>query len=119
MDEETKQTYLDYGVDVSDMTQEEIDQLIALGIIPPQIEQAQGDVAYAEELMGSAMPQGRTTRNNIFTAANPLELAATGVDRVRGAYERKQARDLIDALRKQQTEGRGTFYNAYSGRGAM
>lgn len=110
--------YTNAGIDVTGMTQEEIDQLIALGIIPAQITQGEADIERAQLLQDTPTPQGRTVRN-IYTAANPLEHIGAGMQRYRGQQDEARVRETIDKLRQQQTAGRGAFYDAYANRGGM
>ncbi len=59
---------------------------------------------YGEELRGAEMPGGRTSRNNIFTAANPLEFLAPTMDRIEGREKYGKAETEIERILKQRAE---------------
>ena len=61
-------------------------------------------LAYGQELRGAEMPGGRTTRNNIFTAANPLEFGAPIIDRVEGYGRVNDAEEEWERILKQRAE---------------
>jgi len=63
-------------------------------------------MSYARELRGTEMPGGRTTRNNIFTAANPLEFASPVMDRLEGREMYEKSTQSWEDILKQQAEAR-------------
>lgn len=104
---------------MNELTEEEIAQLMELGIIPEELQQAQADMALANRRKTTPMPKGRNVRGNIYVAANPLEFLGAGMERYRGQQEMDKARQLAEALRRKQVAGRGVYWNAYNNRGGM
>ena len=54
----------------------------------------------AEDLMNTATPEGRTTRNQIYTAANPLEHLGAGAQRYAGYKQMGDLRSSQEELMK-------------------
>lgn len=93
-----------------EMSDEELQQLIALGIIPDKQNMLEQQLATAERLRYGNTPEMRGN-GRVQTAAHPLEFLVNGIQ---GHKAGKQ----IDALRKQQDEllnqqvaGRKSFFN--------
>lgn len=57
----------------------------------------------AEALRGTATPEGRTTRNNIYTAANPLEHIAAGYSRYKGNKDVKDIEGRMGDMSKMKS----------------
>jgi hypothetical protein len=106
-----------YGIDIEDVTEEELKLLMQLGIIPSQLEQATGELEGLREDMRYDTPEGRQA-GKIYVAANPLEHLGEFTSNLSAGYERKKTQALIDELRRKQAQGRETFYNSLSGRSA-
>jgi len=70
-------------------------------------------MAFAEKLRETPTPEGRTTRNQIYTAANPLEHLSAGADKVMGAVQHGQAQDEYEEaeeMRQKALRQMGDFY---------
>lgn len=96
------------------MTEDQIQQLVALGIIPEQMSSMDKQYKIANELRNTALPEGRSN-GRVFTAANPMETVGAlmqqyGGKRKMDAIEKKQ-----DAALQQQAEGRQLLLNKYLG----
>lgn len=93
------------------LTEDEIAQLMELGVIPEEQKSIADSLAQARELRYGQGPQGIDT-GRVFTAANPLEHAAHAYQGI------KAGRQIDDLLKKQQenllkqTEGRSAFLKA-------
>ena len=101
---------------MDELSDEDIQQLIALGIIPDQQNDIQQQIALAEKLRYGGMPQMQGNAR-VQTAASPLEFLAT-------VLQGRQANKQIEDLRKQQNQllqdqvaARTKFYQALRRRG--
>lgn len=98
--------------DLENLTPEQIQQLVALGVIPDK----QGDLSQqyeiANQLRSQATPDMRGN-GRVMVAANPLEHLGTGLQRYAGQRDMKRIEGEQDALRKQQTAGREMFLRNY------
>lgn len=83
---------------MDDFTPEQLQALIELGLAPEEMEALQQQMAQAEALRSSELPQGQMA-GRVFVAPNPLQYLATGVDRYKGAKQMQglegQRKDLI------------------------
>ncbi len=96
---------------LADLTEDQIAQLMELGVLPDEQKSLAEQLTQARELRNRQGPQGIDT-GRIYTAANPLEHAVH-------AYEGIKAGKQIDELLKQQqeslmkqSEGRSAFLKA-------
>jgi hypothetical protein len=96
---------------LADMSEEEIAQLMELGVIPEEQKNLATSLSQARELRYGQGPQGHDS-GRIYTAASPLEHAVH-------AYQGIKAGKQIDELLKKQqenllkqTEGRTAFLKA-------
>ena len=107
-----------YGNALGSMTKEKINEHLA-ALPPEQQEQllsglytdygeansmAQQQMRMGERMReGAATPQGRTTggKYGVYTAANPMEHAASAADKVLGTYQQKKG---MDAWRESQAQ---------------
>ena len=67
----------------------------------------------ADALRDTATPEGRTTRNDIYQAANPLEHLATGVSRYQGMKGQNAAQSKMDALSAGKERGLGGIFSNF------
>lgn len=103
---------MDYS-EIQQLDPETIKNLMELGVIPGQLEQTQADILRGQQMQDTPAPGGRTFRNGIYQAANPLEHLATALRRFRGRDSEAEARSQADILREEQTQGRQKFLDAY------
>jgi len=69
-------------------------------------------MSYADKLRQTPSPEGKTTRNQIYTAANPLEHLSAGADKVMGAMQLGQAQEdyaSAEEARARALRGYGDF----------
>ncbi len=96
---------------LADLTEDEISQLMELGVIPEEQKSLAEQLFQARELRYGQGPQGIDS-GRIFTAANPLEHAVHAYQGI------KAGRQIDELLKKQQenllkqTEGRSAFLKA-------
>lgn len=100
--------------DPSGLTEEEIQQLIAMGVIPDQQDAIGQQMAQAQALRHGPGPQGRQT-NAAFVAANPLEFVGDFMTKRDAAKDIEDLKRQQEELLRQRTEGMGVYYNAKFG----
>ena len=100
--------------DLEGMSPEQIEQLIALGIIPEQQDQLNQQYASADALRNKATPEMRGN-GRVMVAANPLEPIGVGMQRYAGQRDAKRIQEQQDALRRQQVQGRTDFLKQWLG----
>lgn len=98
--------------DLENMTPEQIQQLIALGVIPGKQEDLAQQYEIANQLRGTASPEMRGN-GRVMVSSNPLEHIGVGLQRYAGNRDMKRIEAEQDALRKQQTAGREAFLKQY------
>lgn len=100
-----------------DLSEEDLQQLMALGIIPDQQSGLQDQLAQAQKLRYGSMPGMRGEGGRVQTAANPLEFLVAGVQGYKAGKDitklRKEQQDLL----KQQAEARKLFFKRLRGPG--
>lgn len=94
-----------------DLSEEEIQQLIQLGIIPEQQGILAQQIAQANALRNSPGPEMRGN-GRIQTAANPLEFLAKGMQEYKTTKELKELRKQQQDALQEQVRGRRTFLSA-------
>jgi hypothetical protein len=100
--------------DFDNMSDEDIQQLMALGIIPEKQQALQGQFERANMLRDQAM-QAPQMRGNyrVQTAANPLEFLASGMQAYKQGRKADQIQQQQMDLLNQQAAGRNQFYQHY------
>jgi len=106
MNEETLRTELEK----QGYTEEDIMQILNLAKLSGQLDLAEEEMGYADELRATDAPEGRRVgQDRLYLAANPLEFlgnlgtAAYGMDR------HKRAREGAEDILAQQVAGRGKW----------
>lgn len=101
--------------DLSNMSEEELQQLVALGVIDENMAENARQMALQEGLRYGDMPEGRDS-GRVYTAANPLE----HVGKLMQQYNAQKKMDQLGKERvdmgKQQTAGRGTYWDLLRGK---
>jgi hypothetical protein len=92
-----------------EMTDEELQQLMALGIIPDQQGALEKQMALAEQLRYRNNPEMRGN-GRVQTAAHPLEFLASGIQGYKAGKQIEELRKKQDELLQQQVSGRKLFY---------
>jgi hypothetical protein len=100
--------------DFDNLTDEEIQQIIAMGGLDDQNALLSGQLERANALRDQALQSPQMRGNNrVQTAANPLEFLASGVT----AYKQGKKADAIQQqqldLLNRQASGRDAFYQRY------
>lgn len=101
----------DAGVDIENMSDEEIQQLVNLGILPGEQDILAKQMEQADLMRNAEGPEGRTFRNNIFQAANPLEHLGAGLKNFAGQRDAMRIQDEQRGLLGKQAEGRAKFFD--------
>lgn len=97
---------------LENMTPEQIQQLVALGIIPDQMAGMDKQMEYANQLRSTPTPE-MYGNGRVMVAANPMEHIAAGLQRYKGMKDMKELQAQQEALRKDQTAGRSKFFEAW------
>lgn len=92
-----------------EMSDEELEQLMALGIIPDQQGALEKQMALAEQLRYRNAPEMRQG-SRVSTAAHPLEFIANGIEGYRAGKQLDELRKKQEELLQQQVQGRKLFY---------
>jgi hypothetical protein len=95
---------------VQDLSDEDIAKLVELGMIPDQQAQLAKQMEQARQLQNPQMP-GMRGNSRVQVAASPLEYIAPVVGAIRGRRQEKDLQSQMDALRKQQLQGRQLYAN--------
>lgn len=95
---------------VNELSDEELNQLIALGVIPEQQAELVRQAQQASALRRTPMP-GMRQAGNVAVAANPLEFLGAGLQQYAGQRREKELEGKLDDLRKQQLQARQLFAN--------
>lgn len=103
-------------VETDEMSDEQIQQFIALGIIPDQQSALDRQMAIAEKLRYGQGPQMRGEGGRVQTAANPLEFLSHGIQGYKAGKELDTLRKKNEDLLQQQVQGRKSFYQALRNR---
>ncbi len=104
-------------MNINELTDEQIEQLIALGVVPDELEESETQLTRAHALQDVPNAAGTNVRNGIYVASNPLEHFGVGMQRYKGIQREKEALARADALRRQQTEGRLSYLRALQAAG--
>lgn len=99
---------------MDEMSDEDIQELIDLGIIPEQQQALAGQLERANALRDQSMA-GPEMRGNgrVQTAANPLEFLVSGVQGYRAGKEADSLQQQQADLLRRQAAGRNKFMQAY------
>lgn len=99
---------------MDEMSDEDIQELIALGVIPEEQQALAGQLERANALRDRAMA-GPEMRGNsrIQTAANPLEFLVSGLQGYRAGKDAESIQAQQAELLRRQAAGRNKFMQAY------
>lgn len=95
---------------LDDMSDEELEQLIALGIIPDKQSILDQQIKTAEQLRYGNKPEMRHG-GRVSTAAHPLEFLAAGLEGHKAGKQLEELRKKQEELLQQQVLGRKTFFD--------
>jgi len=105
-------------MDELDITDDEMQALIRLGIIPEELAENRRQSELAEALRYGEGPEGRQA-GRVYVAANPLEHITRGAQRFKAAKDMKQLGTEREGLLQDIRTGRSMFGNLLRGRGQM
>jgi len=97
--------------DFSNLSEEDIAQLMELGILPDQLEELQSQMQSAQKLRDRRAPQGYDT-GRMYVAASPLEHAAYAMQGIKAGKDLDRMRAEQQALLKKQVAGRSNYFNS-------
>jgi hypothetical protein len=100
--------------DLENLSPEQIQQLVALGVIPDEQSDLQQQYQIANELRTTPTPQ-MYGNGRIMVAASPLEHIAVGLQRYKGMKDMKDIQEQQKLLREAQVRGRTDFLKQYMG----
>lgn len=98
-----------------EMSDEELQQLIALGVIPDKQDALSQQMKIAEQLRYHNKPEMRGN-GRVQTAANPLEFLFAGLEGRKAGKELEALRKQQDELLGKQVAGRTSFFKNLRGR---
>ena len=97
-----------------EMTDEQLQQLMELGIIPDQQGQLSEQMALAQKLRHGNTPQMRQG-SRVSTAAHPLEFLAAGLEGHKAGKQMEELSKQQAELLRKQVEGRKLFFQQLQG----
>jgi hypothetical protein len=101
--------------DFSDLSEEEIQQLIDLGIIDDETGMLDKQMKYAQSMRNAPGPEMRGN-GRVMVAGNPLEFAAQAWQGIRSGNEIKDIKARQEELLRKQSAGRQTFLKGLRGK---
>jgi hypothetical protein len=98
--------------DFENLDDDQIQQLIQLGIIPDENAQLQQQIEQAQALRNGEAPKGRFVRDGIYVAASPLEHIARAAQGIKAQHDLKNLYQQQQDLFGQQVAGRQAYFDA-------
>lgn len=102
---------MDDFLDLEDLSEEEIAQLMELGILDDQQGILSDQLAQAQAMRNAPGPQGRDS-GRVYTAASPIEHAVHVYQGYKAGQDIKELADKQNAILDQQLQGRKSFLDA-------
>ena len=100
--------------DLENLDEEQLQQLMELGLIPDKQSALDRQYKFADALRGTALPEGRGN-GRVYTASNPLETVGALMKQYAGMKQAKGLEQQQADLLKQQAQGRNLFLQKYLG----
>lgn len=97
--------------EAEEMSPEELQQLMELGVIPSKMDALKDQMGLAEALRYGEGPQGRDS-GRVYTAANPLEHLVHAANGIKAGKDLEDLRTKQNSLLDKQVQGRSAFINA-------
>lgn len=94
--------------DLEGLSPEMIQQLMELGVADDQNAALGGQLQQANSIRNAALPEGRDS-GRVYTAAHPLEFAATAAKSIMAGRDAKKLQKQQQALLEKQTSTRRRF----------
>lgn len=101
------------SLDADNLSDEDIQQLVALGIIPDQQKDLDSQMATAQAIRDKGAPQGQYSRGGVYTAASPLEHIAYAAQGIKAGHDLNKLRGEQQKLLAQQIRGRSKYFNKF------
>ena len=101
--------------DLSNLSEEELQQLVSLGVIDDNMAENARQMKMQEELRYGAGPEGRDS-GRVYTAANPLEHMGKLLQQYNAQKKMDELGQQRTAMGQQQTAGRGTYWDLLRGK---
>jgi hypothetical protein len=98
-----------------DLTDEEIQQLVALGIIPEQMDENARQMQMSEQLRYQAAPEGRDS-GRVYTAANPMEHIGSVMEKYNAQKQIGKLGEERSGMLNQQARDRKLYYELLRGK---
>lgn len=102
--------------DLEGLSPEMIQQLIELGVIDEQKGDIGAQLQQANSIRNSPLPEGRDS-GRVYTAAHPLEFAATAAKSIMAGKDAKALQQKQAALLDKQNQARQMYVNQLLQRG--
>jgi phytoene/squalene synthetase len=94
--------------DLEGLSPEMIQQLVELGVVDEESAQLGGQLQQANAIRNSPLPEGRDS-GRVYTAAHPLEFAATAAKSIMAGKDAKKLQEKQAALLEKQTATRRQY----------
>jgi hypothetical protein len=105
----------DEDFDMSQLSEEDLQKLISLGMIDENMAENARQMAMQEGLRYGAAPEGRDS-GRVYTAANPLEHVGSLLQKYNANKEMKNLKTERGVMQGQQTAGKGMFWDLLRGK---
>jgi hypothetical protein len=96
--------------DFENLSEEDIQALMELGIIPDEYQGLQEQIEQAQKLRNREGPQGTHT-GRVYVAASPLEHLSHTLQGMKAGKDLDRMRAEQQALLQRQVSGRGKYFN--------
>lgn len=107
----------DYGMEaygLEQMTEEDLQKLVSLGVIDEQMAENARQMAVQEGLRNQAAPEGRQA-GRTYVAANPMEHAGKLLEQYNAQKKMEALEKERGVMGQQQTEGRKSYWDILRG----
>jgi hypothetical protein len=101
--------------DLDNLTEDQLQELMNLGIIPDQQTSLDEQINQAQRVRNREAPRGYDT-GRVYVAASPLEHLAYALNGIKAEKDLKNLRSEQQGLLSQQASGRMTYLDALLGR---
>lgn len=97
--------------DFENLSDDDIQQLMALGVAPDQLDAIKEQIATAQGLRDKAAPAGRRVGpDNVYVAASPLEHIANAMQGIKAGRDIKKLRTDQQSVLAQQIRARSKYF---------
>lgn len=94
---------------------EDIASVMGIGSVNDQLSDQEKAKAQAQALRDTGIPEGRTSRGGVYTAANPMEHIAALGRQAAGIYKESTAKDKEKELRTERDRLKSLMYGMQYG----